>query len=210
MTDDLRPLDTPPGGQPDLASDQPALTAPRSPVGVMDPEIQAAARVRRSGEAAGWGLPQAPAGEDIVPSTAAINGHPIHPMVVPLPIGLLTGSLLSDLFYVRTRDPFWARASLALTAGGVVSGLSAAVFGVTDFVTREPIRERPGAWVHGIGNALAMGLGALSVARRARDPEGAVIPTGLALSVTIGSMLLVTGWLGGELVYRDRIGLAPR
>jgi len=35
--------------------------------------------------------------EDGVRSTAAINGHPIHPMLVPLPIGALVGAFVTDL-----------------------------------------------------------------------------------------------------------------
>lgn len=169
-------------------------TMTRPPVGVMDPEAQAASRTRT----------------DAVPSTAAIAGHPIHPMVVPIPIGLLTGALLSDLAYAATRDRFWARASLALTAGGVVGGLASAVFGATDFVSKRQIRDQRIAWLHGGGNALIVAMGAASVALRSRDPERAVLPAGLAMSLTSATLLLVTGWLGGELVYRYRVGVMPR
>jgi uncharacterized membrane protein len=160
----------------------------------MDPDVQAASRMRT----------------DAVPSTAAIGGHPIHPMVVPVPIGLLTGALVSDLAYAATRDRFWARASLALTAGGVVGGLASAVLGATDFVTKRQIRDQRIAWLHAGGNALVVALGAASVAMRSRDPERAVLPAGLAVSLTSATLLLVTGWLGGELVYRYRVGVVPR
>jgi len=53
-------------------------------------------------------------------------------------------------------------------------------------------------------------LGTASVAARARDAERGALPVGLMLSLASGSLLLVTGWLGGELVYRHRIGLSPR
>jgi uncharacterized membrane protein len=175
-------------GTPDAA--RAAAHATRTPVGVMDDEAQLASRAR----------------VEAVPSTVAIAGHPLHPMLVPLPIGLLVGALASDVAYAATRDRFWARASFALTAGGVAGGLLSAVTGFTDFATRSRIREQPMAWLHGGGNALVMGLSAASIAIRARDPERAVLPTGLALSVASGGLLLVTGWLGGELVFRHRIG----
>ena len=141
-----------------------------------------------------------------VPSTAAIGGHPLHPMLVPLPIGFLVGVLLSDLAYWRTADAFWARASLWLVAAGVVTGLLAAIFGFIDFATIGRARAHASGWVHFIGNLTAVALSAISWFLRARDAAGAVMPTGLALSLVVAAILLVTGWLGGELTYRYLIG----
>jgi uncharacterized membrane protein len=42
---------------------------------------------------------------------------------------------------------------------------------------------------------------------RRRDPANAIVPVGLALSLLTGGVLLATGWLGGELSYRHRIGV---
>jgi uncharacterized membrane protein len=175
-------------GTPDAA--RTAVRPTRPPVGVMDVDAQSASRARA----------------EAIPSTVAIAGHPLHPMLVPLPIGLLVAALASDIAYAATRDRFWARASLSLTAGGVASGLLSAVAGFTDFATRSRIREQPIAWLHGGGNALVMGLSAASIAIRAREPERAVLPAGLVLSAASGGLLLATGWLGGELVFRHRIG----
>jgi uncharacterized membrane protein len=44
-----------------------------------------------------------------VRSTAAIFGHPIHPMLVVFPIGFLVGALATDLAFWGTDDPFWVR-----------------------------------------------------------------------------------------------------
>jgi uncharacterized membrane protein len=140
-------------------------------------------------------------------STAAIGGHPIHPMLVPLPIGFLVGALLSDLAFWRTGDPFWARASLWLVAAGVVSALAAAVFGLIDFATIPRARAHAAGWVHFLGNLAAVGLSAVSWFLRARDAEAAVVPVGLILSLLVGGILLVTGWMGGELSYRYLVGV---
>lgn len=143
-----------------------------------------------------------------VPAVAAINGHPIHPMLVPLPIGLLVGTLASDLAYLATRDPFWARAALALNGAGVATGIAAATAGAIDFLGRERIRANSTAWLHAAGNATALTLSTIALAARSRDPERAAASTGVALSLATGLILTVTGWLGGELVFRHRIGLA--
>jgi uncharacterized membrane protein len=144
---------------------------------------------------------------------AAIAGHPLHPAVVPLPIGAFVGALAADVAYVATGDPFFARSGRLLTGAAVVTGAAAAALGAVDFVGRRSIRSHTAAWVHAGGNAAAMAIGAASLAYRARhanrsdDRAKAIMPAGLVLSVAAGTVLLVTGWLGGELSYRHRIGL---
>jgi uncharacterized membrane protein len=56
------------------------------------------------------------------PSKAAIAGHPLHPLLVPLPIGFLVGMLASDLANRATQDPFWSQASYWLVIAGVGTG----------------------------------------------------------------------------------------
>jgi len=144
-----------------------------------------------------------------IPSVAAINGHPIHPMLVPLPIGALSLALASDIAYLATRDQFWARSSAALLGAGIVPGALAGSMGATDFAGREQIRSKRESWLHAGGNVAALGLSTVNLLGRRRDPAEAVAPTGLVLSVVTASILLVTGWLGGELSYRHRVGVTP-
>ena len=142
-----------------------------------------------------------------IPSLAAINGHPIHPMLVPLPIGALTFALASDLAYAATGDKFWARASATLLGVGVVTGALAGAVGSVDFTGRERIREHGESWLHAGGNVAALAISAVNYAIRQPDPAKPVVPMGLALSALTGTMLMVTGWLGGELSYRHRVGV---
>ena len=142
-------------------------------------------------------------------STARIGGHPIHPMLVPFPIAFLIGALLSDLAYAGTRDAFWATASAWLVGAGVVGGVLAALAGVTDFLGNERIRALSDAWHHFLGNGLAMVLSLVSLFLRvSRGPAEALLPWGLVLSLATVGILAYTGWLGGELVYHHRVGLA--
>ena len=173
----------------------------------------ASARRSRTGIRNGCGSPSRtgglqPLANEPVPSLAQISGHPLHPMVVPLPIGMFVGALVADLVYARTHDRFWARAAHAMAAAGVGTGLLAGALGATDLVGRDRIRSRGSAWIHGLGNLAAVGLGAGSVLlRRDKHPE-VIVPRGLAVSSAIVGILGVTGWLGGELVFRHRIGLS--
>jgi len=144
------------------------------------------------------------------PSTAAIFGHPLHPVLVAFPIAFLSGVVLTDFAFWRTADPFWARASLWLVAAGVVTGLLAAVLGFIDFVTIRRVRSHLAGWLHLLGNLIAVGLSAISWFLRARDMVGAVLPTGFVLSLVVGGILLMTGYLGGELAFRYLIGVVTK
>jgi uncharacterized membrane protein len=142
-----------------------------------------------------------------VRSTASIDGHPIHPMLVPFPIAFLVGTLATDLAFWGTGDQFWARASMWLVGAGLVMGALAAVFGLIDFLTIARARAGSTGWVHFLGNLVAVILALVSLLLRVGDPAAAVLPGGLVLSFIIVGILLVTGWMGGELAYRHKIGV---
>jgi uncharacterized membrane protein len=144
---------------------------------------------------------------EAVPSVAAIAGHPLHPSVVPLPIGSFVGAWVADLAYARTGDPFWARAAHHLTQAGIATGLMAGSLGAMDFLGREQVRAHGSAWVHAGGNLTAVALAAGSLGLRGSRPGRGPQPAPLALSTAIVAILGVTGWLGGELSYRHRIGV---
>ena len=42
------------------------------------------------------------------------------------------------------------------------------------------------------------------------DAADAIMPTGLVLSAAVALILSFTGWLGGELVFRHRVGVADQ
>lgn len=142
-----------------------------------------------------------------VASTASIAGHPIHPMLIPFPIAFLVGALVTDLVYWWNNTPFWAEASFWLVAAGLVTGAVAALFGLVDFLTIERARAHTAGWIHFLGNATALVLALISLGLRWGDPVAGVLPWGLTLSVIISVILSVTGWYGGELSYRHKIGV---
>jgi uncharacterized membrane protein len=144
---------------------------------------------------------------DAKPSRTAIAGHPIHPMLVPFPIAFLVGALVTDLAFASTDDPFWAMASSWLLLAGIVTAVAAAVFGLVDFLGIPQVRSLNVAWVHFLGNGAAVLLAIWNLAQRWADPVAGAGGLGIALSAIVVAILLVTGWMGGELVYRHRIGV---
>ena len=142
------------------------------------------------------------------PSTAAIGGHPIHPMLVVFPIAFLVGALATDLAFWRTGDHFWALASEWLLGAGVVMGALAAVAGLIEFLTITRVRSLVAGWVHFLGNAAAILIALWNLLYRlGGDPSAVIVPFGIVLSAVVVVLFLVTGWLGGELVFRHRIGI---
>ncbi|MCR5876815.1 DUF2231 domain-containing protein [Phenylobacterium sp. J426] len=141
-------------------------------------------------------------------STAALGGHPLHPMLVGFPITLFIGAFITDVVYLATSGAFWAQSSVWLLAVGVAMGLLAAVPGAIDLLTIEHARRWRLAWIHGLMNLGLVTLAAINLFLRWRDPEAAVAPFGVLLSAICVGLLAITGWLGGEMVYRHGVGVS--
>lgn len=141
-------------------------------------------------------------------TTAAVAAHPIHPILVTLPIGFLIGAFLSDLAFYWANDPFFARASLWLVGAGLVAGVIAALAGLIDFLGSAAIRDLRESWLHFGGNAVVLILAAISLYLRVQDETGTVSVVQLLLSICITALLGITGWLGGEMVFRRRVAVS--
>ena len=142
-------------------------------------------------------------------STAQIAGHPIHPMLIPFPIALLVATLASDLAFWRTGNASWATASIWLLGAALVMAALAAVAGLTDFLGERRIRDIRDAWLHMIGNVIAVLLSLFNFyLRYANGAEAGVLPWGIWISLIVVLLLLFNGWKGWNLVYKHRVGVA--
>ncbi len=142
-------------------------------------------------------------------SKAKLFGHPIHPMLIPFPLGLLGMAVIFDLLAVFAGQESLGQASRPMIAAGIITGLLAAIFGAIDWVAIPAGTRAKGiATVHGVGNVVIVALFAIAWWLR-RDEPGAA--TGLPLLLEVIGVLgvLVTGWLGGELVDRLGVGVDP-
>ena len=141
-------------------------------------------------------------------SKAKMVGHPVHPILVPFPLGLLTTSVIFDIIHLLTGGARWAEISFWMIAVGVVAGLLAAVFGLIDWLAIPPgTRAKAiGLW-HGLSNVVMVALFAASwLARSSAPGDPGVLPIVLSfLGVGLASL---GGFLGGELVFRMGIGVA--
>lgn len=144
-----------------------------------------------------------------VPSNVAIAKHPLHPAIVTFPIAFLVGAAGTDLAYWLTSDSFWARASFWLIVAGLAGGVLAALTGMVDFLKIPLVRKRSAGWTHMILNVIALVLTILNLGLRWGHPTQAVVPIGLIISVIVATLLGLSGWYGGELVYRHKIAVIP-
>jgi uncharacterized membrane protein len=132
-------------------------------------------------------------------------GHPIHPMLVPLPMGGFVFSLGSLVVYTVTRDPFWLTAAYWLSITGVAAGLLAAAFGLADWlgIPGDSRNKAIGAW-HMAINLTLVGIFFVSwlllggFGGTSATPD-ATLP--LLLQLVGIALLGASGWLGGEIVY---------
>lgn len=134
-------------------------------------------------------------------------GHPIHPMLIPYPLALLSTAGVFDVIGLVTVDGMWHTISFWMIAAGLLVGLLAAVFGFLDYTSiPERTRAKSVARTHGIGNGVVVVLFAASWwLRTGNVADPGLLPIVLAL---LGTALAgVTAWLGGELPYRLGIGV---
>lgn len=140
-------------------------------------------------------------------STARIAGHPLHPILITLPIGFFVATLLFDILFWQTHAEMWAAAALWLLSAGLAAAALAAATGMIDFAGDVRIRQLGDAWWHAIGNVILVLLQLFSFYQRYRHGAEAVVPLGLSLSVVALLLMLFTGWKGGELVFRHRVAV---
>ena len=90
-------------------------------------------------------------------SRAKAFGHPIHPMLIVFPLGLLATALGLDVAYAITERQALGIASYWNIAIGVVAGLLAAVFGLIDWLgIPAGTRAKRIGLLHGLGFAEAL------------------------------------------------------
>jgi uncharacterized membrane protein len=139
-------------------------------------------------------------------SKAKLLGHPIHPMLIVFPLGLLATAVIMDVIYMFTGNAALATVSFWNILAGIIGGLVAAVFGLIDWLA-VPSGTRAktiGLW-HGVGNVVIVALFLVAWLLRLNEPGNLPGTVPFVLELVGVLLALVTGWLGGELV--DRLGV---
>jgi uncharacterized membrane protein len=125
---------------------------------------------------------------------------------VPIAIGGFILSFIFDIVCIATgaRDP-WATVAYYTMIGGFVGALAAAVFGLVDLLSLTGYTKRVGIQ-HMTINLVVVALFAVNIWMR---HNGVETRTPFILSLVAIGLLVISGWLGGKMVYEAGVGVDP-
>ena len=137
---------------------------------------------------------------------ANIAGHPIHPMLVTIPIGLWIFSLVADLVGMRSANAqTWSTVAFYAMVGGIIGALAAALPGLVDLLSLKDRDIKKTAVIHMSINLTVVALYAINAWTRYNN--SVTDRVSLMLSILAVAMLAVSGWLGGKMVYLAGVGV---
>lgn len=122
-------------------------------------------------------------------------GHPVHPLMVQVPIGSWLSAAVLDLRPGRSRE------AGVLVGVGLAAAAPAALTGAVDWAELHRQQMRVGL-VHAVANTTAVGLYAASLACRVTGRSAAGRAYGFLGLTAVG----IGGMLGGHLAYRQASG----
>lgn len=138
---------------------------------------------------------------------ASIKGHPIHVILIPLPIGLWVFALVADVAAWMTGAAEWSTVAYYCIGGGLVGALLAAVFGLVDLLGVHDEKPRRTGFIHMALNLAAVAVFGLNFFLRMDGPDH---PGAGWLTLAGVVLVALSGWLGGELVHRYGVGVLPQ
>lgn len=147
-------------------------------------------------------------------SRASIGGHPIHPMLIPFPIGLFVFSFIADLVYLWQGNPIWRDYVAFYTMlGGIIGAAAAAIPGLIDWaMLTDRAAVKVANW-HARVNIFTLVVFLVSFYLRTTSgaawiPSLPMLPFILSIVGVIG--LTIAGWLGGQLVFAHGVAVDTR
>jgi nitrite reductase/ring-hydroxylating ferredoxin subunit/uncharacterized membrane protein len=128
-------------------------------------------------------------------------GHPLHSVLTDIPVGAWTTAALFDVVELATGRAELAPAADGAVGIGILGAFGSAVTGLADWQYTVGLPRRTGL-IHATLNVAAVGFYAASwLLRRAGRRRAGHVTAFLGYGV-----VAVSAYLGGELVYRDRLG----
>jgi uncharacterized membrane protein len=133
---------------------------------------------------------------------ATVKHHPLHPILITLPIGMFALSLIADIIHLGFDSrPMWRDFAIYAIIGGIATALLAAIPGIIDWFSLKGEKVQRTANYHAILNVTVLILFGISLAWRLNDPSATNVVGEFLLSLLAVLVLCVGGWLGGTLVH---------
>jgi uncharacterized membrane protein len=144
-------------------------------------------------------------------SRFSIMGHPIHPALVAIPIGLFAWAFVCDIVFVaRDHDQAWYDMGFWAGIAAVVTALVAALPGFGDYMTVARKSDASAiATAHMTLNLVIVGMYFIAILLMLDNgaTSGGQLGAVIALHGIGTGLLAMSGWLGGEMVFRHHIGI---
>ena len=128
--------------------------------------------------------------------------HPLHPALTSIPLGAWTTTVALDAKAAVSGDESYSRAADFALAVGLAGAVGSAVTGLTDWSETDGRAKRIGL-IHGLLNVAATAMMATAYVLRRRNERRA----GQAATLAGFAVASVSGYLGGDLVFGERIGV---
>ena len=141
---------------------------------------------------------------------ASFGKHPFHPMLVAIPIGLFIASFVSETISLWQSSKLWDDLTFYNLIGGLIGAVVAAIPGFIDYVSLKDEKVLPLAHRHFGVNVALLGVYSVNLWLRTQSGKALIgnsvwIP--LLLSILGMSLLGISGWLGGEMVYAHGVAV---
>jgi uncharacterized membrane protein len=144
-------------------------------------------------------------------SPASLGGHPVHPMLIPFPLALWFSSFVADVIYLWRGNPAWRDwVAFYTLLGGTLMAVVAAVPGINDWLSITDKGVKKIANWHARLNVIALLIFAASFyLRTAGGAElvGGSYTVPFALSAVGVILITISGWLGGEMVFKHGVAV---
>ncbi len=129
-------------------------------------------------------------------------GHPLHPVITDVPLGAWTAATVLDVYELATGDDRFAPGADAAVGIGLLGAAGAALTGLNDWNYTYEKPRRVGA-MHAVTNIAATACYLGSWWQRRNGCRN----VGLATGFLGFGLSMVGAYLGGHLVYNERIGV---
>ena len=146
-------------------------------------------------------------------SKFSIMGHPLHPALVAVPVGLFGWALLADIIYLGSgRNHMWYDIAFWTGIAAFLSALVAALPGFGDYFTMAlNSSARAIATAHMLFNLTTVALYFAAMLLMLNDNavgRNSYIVVLVLHAIGFG-VLGLSGWLGGEMVYKHHLSVVP-
>jgi uncharacterized membrane protein len=127
-------------------------------------------------------------------------------MLVPIAIGCWIFSVAADLICAATgvAQP-WNTLAYYTMIGGILGALAAAIPGLIDLLSLPPGPVKKTAVTHMAINLTVVALFIYNAWLRHGAPQD--LKTPMILSIVAILLLVISGWLGGKMVYEHGVGV---